>query len=76
MKVTLTTGDPYDFLRLEAQTLQEASDLVFVNTSSFVRDKDRLTLLTVNGTVELQIRLSSVTKHVSAEVNEAHDREP
>lgn len=76
MKVRTSTGDPYDFVELEAESLAEASRLMTVATNKFVRDRDRIMLLCSEDAVRVRIRLSQVFEHGAAtEINAAHDAE-
>lgn len=78
MKVTCTTGDPYDHITLVAETVAECAALVSVGMNQFVRDKDRVMLIVGgfnNDTVSLRVRVSAIQNEHDPKINVEHDRE-
>ncbi len=75
MKVAMVTGDPQDYLRLEAESLREAGELAAAGLSEFVRDKERLTLIANSDGIRLHVRLSEIHLHMDPRINAEHDAE-
>ena len=75
MKVSLVTGDPYDYIAMVAESVPDCVSLSRIAASQFPREKERIELLHTANDMELRVRVSAIqTKHDPA-INIAHDQE-